>query len=53
MVILETYKTNIVEFKQIFMTLIETIMNIITNKIREVSCCQIKKIIFHLINFRF
>lgn len=42
MVILEIHKINIVEFKQIFMTLIETIMNIITNTIREV-CCQMKK----------
>jgi len=37
MLILEIYKINTVEFKQVFMTLIETIMNIIANQIREVS----------------
>jgi len=35
--ILEIYKMNTVEFNQVFMTLIETIMNIIANQIREVS----------------
>ncbi|KAL4131307.1 hypothetical protein QTP88_008640 [Uroleucon formosanum] len=37
MLILEIYKTNTVEFKQVFMTLIETIMNIIANQIREID----------------
>jgi len=37
MLILEIYKINTEEFKQVFMTLIETIMNIIANQIREVS----------------
>jgi len=37
MLILEIYKINTVEFKQVFMTLIETILNIIANQIREVS----------------
>lgn len=37
MVILEIYKISAVEFKQIFMTLIETITNIIAKKIQEVS----------------
>jgi len=46
MLILEIYKINTVEFKQVFMTLIETIMNIIANQIREVS---IKRILFSII----
>lgn len=37
MLILEIYKINTVEFKQVFMTLIETIMNIIANQIREID----------------
>jgi len=37
MLILEIYKINTLEFKQVFMALIETIMNIIANQIREVS----------------
>lgn len=37
MLILEIYKINTLEFKQVFMTLIETIMNVIANQIREVS----------------
>lgn len=37
MVILEIHKISITEFKQIFMSLIETITNIIAKRIQEVS----------------
>lgn len=37
MVILEIHKISVTEFKQIFMSLIETITNIIAKRIQEVS----------------
>lgn len=46
MLILEIYKINTVDFKQVFMTLIETIMNIIANQIREVSTILVLIIYF-------
>lgn len=46
--ILEIYKMNTVEFNQVFMTLIETIMNIMANQIREVSLTLLTPVYFFI-----
>lgn len=53
MLIMEIHKINIIEFKQVFTILIETVLNIIASRIREVSILKLIHVNFVLYFFTY